>query len=174
MCLEGYFRYSCGHQADEPYDVALCQQARHRQLKSSECEQCETEIIDEPEICPTCREQFTAEAGDDDVIQRLMDETTLSPSADAGDVDVVESVTEQTRKEVEDANLNIQEQYDQAIEESRKEAPLSPFDDTEIEEAIAESSKSFLLYGKFSLDDCRFDEDTDQGAEQSDTEDQHS
>ena len=171
MCLEGYFQYSCGHQSDEPYDVAPCPQARHRQLKSSECEQCETEIIDDPEICPTCREQFAAEAGDDDVVQRLMDETMLAPSADAGDDEVVENITEQTRKEVEDENLDIQQQYEQAIEESMKEVPLSPFDDAEIEEAIAESSESFRLYGTFTLDDCRFDGDMDQQAEESDAED---
>lgn len=172
MCIEGYFRYSCGHQSGEPYDVALCQQARFRQLNSSECEQRKTEIIDEREICPTCHERLAAEAGDDDVVKRLMDETTLAPSADAGDDDVVEKITEQTRKEVEDANLNIQQQYEQAIAESEKETPLSPFDESEIEKAIAESSESFRLYGKFGLDDCRFDEDMDKQAKQPDVKDQ--
>jgi len=173
MCLEGYFRYSCGHQSDEPYDVARCQQARIQQLSSSACEQRQTEIADEPEICPTCHELLAAEAGDDDVVQRLMDETVLTPAADAGDDDVVERIAEETRKEVEDENLNIQQQYEQAVEESRKEAPLSPFDDTEIEKAIAESSESFRLYGKFSLGDCRFDGDMDQSAKRPDVEDQH-
>jgi hypothetical protein len=170
MCLEGYFRYSCGHQSEEPYDVSPCQQARLRQLKSSECEQLQIEIADGPEICPTCHEQFAAEAGDDDVVQRLVDETTLPQSADAGDDDVVERITEETRKEVEDINLDIQQQYEQAIAESTKEAP---FDDSEIEKAIAESSESFQLYGKFSLGDCRFDGDMEQPAEQSNVEDQH-
>src|ERR1700751_6145987 len=99
MCLEGYFRYSCGHQSNEPYDVAPCPQSRFRPLNSSECEQLQIEIADEPEICPTCHEQFAAETGDDDVVQRLMDETMLAQSADAGDDDVVERVTEETRKE---------------------------------------------------------------------------
>lgn len=170
MCLEGYFRYSCGHQSDEPYDVVPCPQARFRQLKSSDCEQLQTEIADEPEICPTCREQFATEAGDDDVVQRLIGETTLVQSADAGDDDVVERITEQTRKEVEDVNVNIQQQYDQAIAESTKDVP---FDDTEIEKAIAESSESFQLYGKFGLDDCRFDGDMEQRVEQPDVEDKH-
>jgi hypothetical protein len=172
MCFEGYFRYSCGHESNEPYDVVPCPQARYQQFKSSECDQLQTEIVDEPEICPTCRERFAAESGDDDVVQRLMDETKLEPSADAGNDDVVERITEETRKEVEDANLNIQQQYEQAIAESMEEAPLSPFDDTEIEKAIEESCESFQLYGKFSLDDFRFDEDMDQWAKRPNDEDQ--